>query len=115
MGVREVGGVGPNYSVSQMWLSRGQGWEIQAICSLGWISCVLSDLSPTRPPMPGLPPILGTVRRVSWGPDKVSGNSGEPEELGRLVCGPGAGSPSIEPQALPSPGAGSTLPRYPGL
>lgn len=96
---------------SHMWLPRGQDGSPRPICHLlPWLGviCVPLDRSPTHAPRPGPPPPLGTVQRVSWGRDKVSGSSGELEELAALIWDPGAPHcadlPNIQPWALLSPG-----------
>lgn len=118
---RRVGrGAGPHYSLLQMWLPRGQRWETRAHlpCAdvAGFHLCALGQVTHT-PPMPGPPLPLGTVRRVSRGPDKVSGNSGELEELGVLVWGPGAPHCAIPPTRSPGPSQprAGAAPRYPSL
>lgn len=74
---------GPDDLVSQMWLLRSQRWETQAhLPSPTQLGFICAFRSHTRAPVPGPPPTLGTVRAISWGPDEVSGKSGEPEELG---------------------------------
>ena len=80
----------------------GRPWPVRHLLHQLYLMCM--PTSHTHPMVPGPLPILGTTGGVSWGPEVVSGNSGEPEKL--EVCALGFWSPSlcwfpsIKPQAL---------------
>ena len=81
---------------------EGRPWPVCHLLHQLYLMCM--PTSHTHPTVPRPLPILGTIGGVSWGPEVVSGNSGEPEKL--EVCALGFWSPSlcwfpsIKPQAL---------------